>query len=211
VLTPEQIAAAEAAQQRLAATLTASMDLLNRAITETPEERKQRLHDEQQAADKARREADDAIRASLGETPEQRAERHHAEDRARRERERIEDREKRHKTQRAATRLWKASPDQRARRFRRWCTLTALSASIGYSIGIVQWVGGLPALVAGFALIPTYAFDLYTRNCSRLSALDGWLPVTAVIFTRVPVASVLASLLHLNQLLAASGHLFHHH
>lgn len=188
VWTPENIAAADAAQARLAQ----SMDELSRAITETPDERKRRL-----------REEDDAVRAAAGETPKQQAQRHQAEDRAERDR-----------AKRAATRAWRAAPSERARRFRRWCTLTALSASAGYSLGLVQLTSTLPPLVAGlFALPATYWLDLRMRGgwhgAIRLSDLHGWRPISAAIAARIPIASVLASLLHLDQLLASTGRIFH--
>ncbi|MBP0452396.1 hypothetical protein J5Y04_23035 [Kitasatospora sp. RG8] len=186
VWTPERITTAEAAQARLAA----SMDELSRRITETPEERRRRERAE-----------NDAIRAAAGEKPGQRAARH-----------RIEDR----RAQRAASRLWKADPGERARRFRRWCVLTALSASAGYSVGLVQWVSTLPPLVTGlFALPAAYWLDLRmrggVRDAVRLSGLRGARPISAVVLARVPVSSVLASLLHLDGLPADTGHLFHHH
>lgn len=191
VWTPENLAAADQAQARLAQ----SMDELSRAITETPDERRRRLRDE-----------DDTARAAAGEIPQQRAKRHAAEDRAERRR-----------TQRAATRAWRAAPSEKARRFRRWCILTAASASAGYSLGLVQLASSLPPLVAGlFALPATYWLDLRMRggwhNASRLSDLWGWANwrrISAVLLARIPVASVLASLLHLDQLLAATGQLFH--
>jgi hypothetical protein len=190
VWTPENIAAADAAQQRL----SESMDELSRAITETPDERRRRLRAE-----------DDAVRAEQGETPRQRAQRHQAEDRA-----------QRRKAQRGASRAWKADAGERARRFRRWCALTALSASVGYGIGVVQQITALPVPVAGFFVLPAaYWLDLRirggVRHAVRLSDLRGWRPIGCVVLTRIPVSSVLASLLHLDQALAASGHLFHHH
>lgn len=159
-----------------------------------PEERRRRQRDE-----------DDAARATLGETPRQRAQRH-----------RREDNQRRRKAQRAASRLWKVGADERARRFRRWCVLTALSASAGYAVGLVQWVSTLPPLVAMLIALPAaYWLDLRMRGGwrggVRLTDLRGASPISAVLLTRVPVSSVLASLLHLDGLLAATGHLFHHH
>ena len=186
IWTPERLAAADAAQRRLAE----SMDDLSRSITETPEERQYRLRTE-----------DDAARALAGETPRQRAQRHRAQE---------------SKAQRAATRAWRAGPSERARRFRRWCTLTALSASVGYSLGLVQWVTtSMPTSVAALLVLPAAGWlDLRlrggVRTPTRLSDLRGALPLSIVVLTRVPVASVIASLLGLTQLFALTGQLFHH-
>ncbi|PBC80133.1 hypothetical protein BX265_4969 [Streptomyces sp. TLI_235] len=184
--TPERMTAAEAAHARLAA----AMDDLSRNITETPAQRAQRLRDE-----------DDARREARGETPSQRRRRHRAEDRYRRG-----------AAQRAATRLWKTDPAERARRFRRWCLLTALSASAGYAAGLVQWLSTAPPTVIAFLGLPaTYWLDLKMRGgwygAARLSGMHGWRPICAVLATRIPFASVLASVLRLDSLLAATGHL----
>ncbi|WP_441251473.1 hypothetical protein [Kitasatospora sp. McL0602] len=183
--TPERIAAAEAGQTRL----TAAMDGLSRSITETPEQRRRRLRQE-----------DDYERALQGETPPQRAARHRREDR---------------QHQRAASRLWKVGEGERSRRFRRWCTLTAVSASTGYGLGLVQQISELPFIVGLLIALPgTYWIDLKMRggwqHPERISALRGGRAISAVLLTRIPVSSVLASLLHLDRLLAASGHLIHH-
>jgi hypothetical protein len=188
VWTPENLAAADAMQQRL----TEAVEQLSRSITETPDERRQRLQAE-----------DDVVRAAAGETPKQRVRRHAAE---------------RRKAERAATRAWKASPDDKARRFRWWCILTAASASAGYSMGLVQWVSAaLPALVTGVFVLPAaYWLDLRMRggwnNAVRLSDLHGWRNsrrILGVILARIPLSSALASLLHLDALLAYTGHIFH--
>lgn len=183
---PDRMAQAEAAHARLAA----AMDDLGRSITETPQQRAQRLRDE-----------DDARRELRGETPSQRRRRHRAEDRRRR-----------NAAQRSATRAWKVDPVERARRFRRWVLLTAGSASAGYAVGLVQWLSAAPPLVLGVLGLPaTYWLDLKMRGgwyaAARLSGLHGWRPICAVLITRIPVASVLASALRLDQLLAATGHL----
>jgi hypothetical protein len=184
------MAQAEAAHARLAA----AMDDLSRSITETPQQRAQRLRDE-----------DDARRELRGETPSQRRRRHRAEDRRRR-----------NAATRAASRLWKIDPAERARRFRRWCLLTAGSASAGYAVGLVQWLSTAPPLVTGLLGLPTaYWLDLKMRGgwygASRLSDLHGWRPISAALLTRVPFACVLASALRLDQLLAATGHLLSIH
>lgn len=192
VWTDERMAAAEAAHLRLAQ----SMDDLSRSIVETPEDRRQRVRSETRAAD-------DERRAELGETPAQRALRHQAEDRA-----------EQRWARRAATRIWKARPDERSRRFRRWCILTGLSASAGYSMGLVQLTSTLPTGVATLIAFPaTYWLDLRLRggifNFERISDLRDARRIAIVLMTRIPVASVLASILQLDALLAASGRLFH--
>lgn len=183
--TPERIAAAEAGQSHL----TTAISELTRTITETPEQRRARLRQE-----------DDYERRLQGETPQQQATRHRREDRQR---------------QRAASRLWKVGQGEKARRFRRWCTFTAISATAGYAIGLVglftnQSYYWLNAAVLFPAL---YVLDRHLRGgwvkAERLSDLRGPHAISAVLLTRVPVASVLASLLKLDGLLAAATHTLH--
>lgn len=184
--TPERIAKAEDGQTILAA----AMDELTRTITETPDQRRRRLRQE-----------DDWQRAQAGETPPQRAARHRREDRLR---------------ARAQSRLWKVAEGERARRFRRWCTLTAISASAGYAVGLVQlFTTESSDLVNLLIFLPaTYVLDRRIRGgwvrAERISDLRGPHAIGAVLATRIPVASVLASLLHLDGLLAATGHILHH-
>jgi hypothetical protein len=181
--TSDRITAAETAQSRT----IAALDRLSQTITETPAERRQRLDDEE-----------DTALAAAGETPRQRAQRHRA--RARHQ-------------QQVATRLWKTDPGHRAQRFRRWCTLTALSASVGYSVGLVQWadaqgIGAYAVLAAGWAL------DLWMRrdthgHMTRVSEVRGAVRLPVLVLVRVPVASALAAACQLAPLLAATGRLLH--
>jgi hypothetical protein len=184
--TPERIAAAEAGQTRLAAV----MEELTRTITETPEQRRTRLRQE-----------DDYERRLAGETPQQQAARHRREDRQR---------------ARAQSRLWRVGQGERARRFRRWCTLTVVSASAGYALGLVQLISTQSYYWINAAVFfpATYVLDRQLRggwvHAERISAVRGKHAISAVLLTRIPVSSVIASLLHLDGLLAASGHLIHH-
>lgn len=183
VWTPENIAAADQAHARLAA----SMDRLGLYITETPEQRARR-----------EREEDDAVRAKRDdETPQQRAKRHRAEDRRHRERQ-----------QRLASLPWRVPHGERARRFRRWCSLTALSASVGYAVHLVQWVAHLPYAVGIGALVAAVALDLRIRGAFSVpvSQVSGFRRVFVLVLVRVPVASALAAMVGLAPLLALTGH-----
>lgn len=196
VWTPENLAAADAAQQRT----TEALNRLSQTLTETPEERRHRLDAEEDARI-------DATRAAAGQPPET--------DRERAHRHRQRDRERRRRAERRASMLHKVDDDERARRFRRWCTLTALSASAGYSIGLVQWadaqgIGAYVVLAAGWAL------DLWLRTDKhghpiRVSEIRGKVRVPLLVLTRIPVASALAAACHLAPLLAATGRLLHQH
>ncbi|WP_369183770.1 hypothetical protein [Streptomyces sp. Y1] len=185
VWTPGRIASAEDTAR---ATVKA-LDHLSRTITETPEDRRRRL-----------REEDDQRHAAAGETPRQRAARHRAEDRAR---------------QRRASMLHRVDSGERARRFRRWITLTALSAGTGYSVGLVQWtdaqgIGAYAVLAAGWALDLRIRRDAH-GHLTRVSEVRGAVRLPLLVLVRVPVASALAAACHLAPLLAATGRLINHH
>lgn len=161
-------------------------DRLAQLITETSEERRDRQHAEREAA----------FRAS-GETAEQRKARHKAE---------------RKQAKRAAARKAQAKGgSSRARRFRRWCTLTALSASAGYAIGLVQLItpGGpyVGLLLAAFG----YGLDLRLRDWggTRVSEVRRPLPLAVLIVCRVPVASGLTVALGAEGLITAVSGVFH--
>ncbi|MQS18091.1 hypothetical protein F7Q99_39370 [Streptomyces kaniharaensis] len=187
VWTPENLAAADRAQQRT----VEAIDRVGLYITETPEERRSR-----------QRQEDDARREAEGETPRERAQRHRAEDRKRQ-----------HLAQRLATLPWRHEHTERARRFRRWCTLTALSASAGFAVGLVQWAASLPLAVGIGTWAGAYVLDLKVRGWGRtpVSQVRGPGRVVVLVLARVPVASALAAVCHLSPLLAATGHLLHHH
>ncbi|WP_034090173.1 hypothetical protein [Streptacidiphilus albus] len=167
--------------------LRALADQLTGVLSETSEEREKRRHREREAR-----------LADAGETPAQRRQRH---------------REERRQHERRTTALLRVHHSERARRFRRWVVLTGLSASAGYAVGLVQDATGLPLDVGVAALGACWWFDLYMRRWGRIrvSQVRGVFPLVLLIVVRIPVASVLASLLGLNQLLALSGQLFHHH
>lgn len=195
VWTPENIAAADAAQQRT----VEALDRLSQTITETPEERRRRLDDEEDSGI-------DAARIDAGQKPEadrERAQRHKQRDRARR-----------HKAERRASMLHKVDSDERVRRFRRWCILTGLSASAGYSVGLVQWADA-QGIGAYIVLAASWALDLWMRrdahgHMTRVSEVRGTVRLPVLVLVRVPVASALAAACHLAPLLAATGHLIHH-
>ncbi|MFG3228134.1 hypothetical protein ACGF07_25580 [Kitasatospora sp. NPDC048194] len=157
-------------------------------ITETSEEREARIRADREAR-----------YAAEGETEAERKARHRREAADRR---------------RKASALWRQDGTRRAQRFRRWCTLTALSASAGYSIGLVQWLGSLPYHVTIAALGGAYCLDVWLRggwvSAVRITDLRGVRPLAAVTLTRVPFGSALAASLHLAPLLSATGQLLHH-
>jgi uncharacterized membrane protein YdbT with pleckstrin-like domain len=149
-------------------------DRLGQLITETPEARAGRQHAEREAAFEA-----------AGETADQRKARHRAEKKAAR---RQADR---------AARLAKEGSSGRARRFRRWCVLTALSASAGYAVGLPQLLapGGpyVGLLVAAFG----WALDLRVRGWgdTPVSEIRRPLALAVLVVVRVPLASGLLAAL----------------
>jgi hypothetical protein len=166
--------------------MVAFANRLGALISETPEERQARLHAEREAAFEA-----------AGETKGQRRARHRA-DRLERE----------HRS----SAVWRVPNGERARRFRRWCALTALSASAGYAIHVVQFVAQLPYGVGVGTLVGTWGLDMWLRGWGhvRVGQVRGLGRVVLLVLTRIPVSSALAADLGLGQLLAASGHLIHH-
>lgn len=164
-------------------TITDAMNALARAVTETPEQKRHR----ERAEDDDRREA-------LGETPKQRRRRHQAEDRKRRAmRERLD------------SLPWNRDPTDRVRRFRRWCVMTALSATAGTKFAtFLDGDQGLAALV----LVLGYGADLWSRQFGALAVSDVTMrqPVRLglVILIRIPFAAALASLCGVAPLIAAA-------
>lgn len=193
VWTPENIAAADRAQQRT----VEALDRISQTLTETPEERRRRLDAEEDAGI-------DAARVAAGQKPEtsrERAQRHRDRDRARR-----------NKAERRASMLHKVDHSERVRRVRRWLVLTGLSASAGYSIGLVQWADaqGIGAYVV---LAASWALDLWLRrdphgHLTRVSEVRGAVRLPLLVLVRVPVASALAAACKLAPLLALTGPLF---
>lgn len=193
IWTPENTAAADRAQQR---TIEA-LDRISQTITETPEERRRRLNAEEDAGIDAAR-----IAASRKpETARERAQRHKKRDRARR-----------HKAERRASMLHSVDSGERVRRFRRWFILTALSASAGYAMGLVQWadqagIGTYVVLVAGWALDLWMRRDAHGR-ITRVSEVCGAYRLPVLVAVRIPLASALAAACNLAPLLALTGPLF---
>ncbi|MFI5649529.1 hypothetical protein [Kitasatospora sp. NPDC051705] len=169
--------------------LVGLVDLLANRITETPEDRAARLEAERETAKRRARAEEDAALAAAGETPEQRTKRH-------RQQQLADQREARTKARRERRRAARAKGDSsdRTRRFWRWAILTAISATGGYSTGLVSLIapGGpmVGLLLAGFG----WALDLHIRDRGRLrvSEVRGAGPLLILVILRVPVASGLA-------------------
>ncbi|MFJ6616998.1 hypothetical protein ACIQOW_05360 [Kitasatospora sp. NPDC091335] len=153
-------------------------------ISETPEERAERIRNERE--DWYRRQ---------GETPDQRKARHRSERLA-----------QRHK----ASVLWRQPQSERARRFRRWCILTTASAVVGFNVGAVQLAAHLPLTVAAFAAAGAWVLDLRMRRWGhvRVSEVRGPGALTVLVLVRVPLASALVGALGLAPLitLLSSSH-----
>ncbi|MFD4394670.1 hypothetical protein [Kitasatospora sp. NPDC058478] len=179
-------------------------DLLAERISETPGDRAARLEANRELAKERARVQEDQARAAAGETPTQRTRRHRQQQLA----DQREARTRARRERRRAARV--AGPSDRAKRFRRWAILTAISAVGGYVTGLVPLItpGGpmVGALVAALGL----GLDVRTRDMGRLrvSEVRGW-PVVLLILLRIPVASGLAVACGLAPLLAATGHQLH--
>jgi len=164
--------------------LRALADQLTGVLSETPEERAQRRHAEEEAR-----------YAAAGETRAERSQRH---------------RDERRDHQRRASALLRVHHSERTRRFRRWVVLTGVSASVGYAVHVVQIAARLPPTVAVAALGGSWWLDLWMRRWGkvRVSQVRGLFPLALLIVIRMPLASVLVALLGLAPLLALTGH--HH-
>ncbi|MFD8698169.1 hypothetical protein [Kitasatospora purpeofusca] len=179
--------------------LVGMVDLLAERITETPDERTARRRAEHELDRQRARAREDAARAAAGETPEQRTRRHREQQLADRREARTRARRQRRRAARTA------DPSERTRRFRRWCVLTAISATGGYATGLVPLIapGGpfVGLLVAAFG----WALDLQVRDRGRqrVSEVTGPFPLITLVALRVPVASGLAVAAGLDRLLAA--------
>ncbi|MFF2043880.1 hypothetical protein ACFVVX_26010 [Kitasatospora sp. NPDC058170] len=179
--------------------LVGMVDLLAERITETPDERATRRQAEHELDRQRARAREDAARAAAGETPEQRTRRH-------REQRLADQREARTRARRQRRRAARtAGPSDRTRRFRRWCVLTAISATGGYATGLVSLIapGGpfVGLLVAAFG----WALDLQVRDRGRqrVSEVCGPWPLVTLLALRVPVASGLAVAAGIDRLFAA--------
>ncbi|MFD7412904.1 hypothetical protein [Kitasatospora purpeofusca] len=179
--------------------LVGMVDLLAERIGETPDERTARRRAEHELDRQRARAREDAQRAAAGETPEQRTRRHREQQLADRREARTRARRQRRRAARTA------DPSERTRRFRRWCVLTAISATGGWATGLVSLIatGGpfVGLLVATFG----WALDLQVRDRGRqrVSEVTGPFPLITLVALRVPVASGLAVAAGLDRLLAA--------
>ncbi|WP_406090011.1 hypothetical protein [Kitasatospora purpeofusca] len=179
--------------------LVGMVDLLADRIGETPEERTTRRQAEQELHRQRARAREDAALAAAGETPEQRTRRHREQQLADRREARTRARRQRRRAARTAGR------SDRTRRFRRWCVLTAISATGGYATGLVALItpGGpfVGLLLAAFG----WALDLQVRDRGRqrVSEVRGPWPLITLVALRVPVASGIAVALGLGPVLAA--------
>ncbi|CAN3981243.1 hypothetical protein [Kitasatospora purpeofusca] len=179
--------------------LVGMVDLLADRIGETPDERATRRRAEHELDRQRARAREDAARAAAGETPEQRTRRHREQQLADRREARTRARRQRRRAARTA------GPSDRTRRFRRWCVLTAISATAGWATGLVALIapGGpfVGLLVATFG----WALDLQVRDRGRqrVSEVTGPFPLITLVALRVPVASGLAVAAGLDRLLAA--------
>ncbi|QMU78870.1 hypothetical protein GXW83_27390 [Streptacidiphilus sp. PB12-B1b] len=162
--------------------LRALADHLAGVLSETPAEREQRRQREHEAR-----------LAAAGETAAERRQRH---------------REERRKRERLASLLPLVHHTERVRRFRRWVILTGLSASVGYSVHLVQATARQSPTVGGALLGGFWLLDLYIRRWGRVrvSQVRGAFPLALLIIVRIPVASALVALLGLAPLLALTGH-----
>ncbi|GAA1397074.1 hypothetical protein GCM10009639_33970 [Kitasatospora putterlickiae] len=179
--------------------LVGMVDLLTERIGETPEERAARREAEHELDRQRARAREDAALAAAGETPEQRTRRH-------REQRLADQREARTRARRQRRRAARTTgPSDRTRHFRRWCVLTAISATGGYTTGLVSLIapGGpfVGLLVAAFG----WALDLQVRDRGRqrVSEVTGPFPLITLVALRVPVASGLAVALGLDPVFTA--------
>ncbi|MFF2353958.1 hypothetical protein ACFVVL_29775 [Kitasatospora sp. NPDC058115] len=179
--------------------LVGMVDLLAERITETPDERAARRQAERELDRQRARAREDAERAAAGETPEQRTRRHREQQLADRREARTQARRQRRRAARTA------GPSERTRRFRRWCVLTAISATGGYATGLVSLIapGGpfVGLLVAAFGW--TLDLQVRDRGRQRVSEVTGPWPLITLVALRVPVASGLAVAAGLDRLFAA--------
>ncbi|MGW4695173.1 hypothetical protein ACWEO1_22655 [Kitasatospora cineracea] len=177
-------------------------DLLADRIGESPAERTARKRAEAELAKQRARAHEDARLAAAGETPEQRTRRHRQQQLADRREGQLRARRERRRAARTD------SPSDRTRRFRLWCLYTAISATGGYAVHLVQALtpGGplVGLLVAAFGL----ALDLYSRDGGRqrVSEVHGW-ALVLMLALRVPVASGIAVATGIAPLLAMLTHL----
>ncbi len=154
------------------ATMYLVAEHLSTVIAETPQERAARLYAEREARYEA-----------AGETPAQRKARH---------------RNERVEREHRASMIWRQPNSERQKRFRRWCALTAASATLGFTIGAVQGIAHLPYAVALAVTAGGWLLDTWCRRWGhvRVSQITGG-RIAVLIVLRIPVASGLAAVLGL--------------
>jgi len=152
---------------------SAFIDRLATLIAETPEERAQRLQVEREAAFIAH-----------GETRSEREARHRAERKA---------------AERAATAMWRQDHAERAKRFRKWVLLTAVSAGIGWQLRLPQALAHVPMPVTVAVWLAAAWMDWHLRDHGRVrvSSVRGPLRLVVLIVVRAPLASALLAVLRL--------------
>lgn len=145
----------------------------------------------------------------LTETPEERVERERAEHEAKYEgRETEAQRDARHRREaiarhQRASALWRQNDAERARRFRRWCTLTAASAAAGYLVHLPQAITHLPLSVGVTAVGATWLLDHKLRGGGHVRVTQVRGPaVIYLCLVRIPLASALFAVLGLTPLFA---------
>ncbi|WBP89515.1 hypothetical protein [Kitasatospora cathayae] len=150
-------------------------------LTETPDERAERERAEHEAKYEAK-----------GETEQQRRRRHRREAIARRQK---------------ASVLWRQDSDERTKRFRRWCILTAASAAAGYLLHLPQALTHLPLSVGVGAVAVSWLFDHKMRGGGHVRVTQVRGPaVLYLCLVRVPLASALFAVLGLTPLFALTTH-----
>lgn len=150
-------------------------------LTETPDERAERKRAEREAVFEAK-----------GETEQQRRRRHRREAIARRQK---------------ASVLWRQNDDERTRRFRRWCILTAASAAAGYLVHLPQALTHLPLPVGVGAVAVAWVLDHKLRGGGHVRVTQVRGPaVIYLCLVRIPLASALVAVLGLTPLFALTTH-----
>ncbi|MFE7591951.1 hypothetical protein ACFU6K_21335 [Kitasatospora sp. NPDC057512] len=180
--------------------LVGLVDLLADRISETPEDRAARKAAEHELEKQRARAEEDRALAAAGETPAQRDLRHRRQRLADQREAKLRARRQHRKAARA-----KAGSSDRARRVRRWCVLTAISAIGGYSTGLIQVITPGGPYVGLLLAAGGWALDLHLRDRGRLrvSEVRRPVPLLILIVSRVPVAAGLAVATGLGPLVAA--------
>ncbi|RPE33744.1 hypothetical protein EDD38_2041 [Kitasatospora cineracea] len=182
--------------------LVGLVDLLADRIGESPEERIARKRAEAELAKQRSRAQEDARMAAAGETPEQRTRRHREQQLADKREASLRARRQRRRAARAV------GPSDRTRRFRRWCVLTAISATGGYAVGFIPLISAGGPFVGLLVTVFGLTLDLYARDGGRqrVSEVRGW-ALVLMLLLRVPVASGLAVATGVDRLLGLLTHL----